>query len=160
MNPHTEQARPSLSPFTLESATQKVRLAEDAWNSRDPARVAFAYSAQSQWRNRSEFLMGRAAIEVFLTAKWQREMEYRLVKELWAFQASRIAVRFCYEWHDLSGQWFRSYGNENWEFDENGLMWPRLASINDLAIASAERKFLWPQGRRPDAHASLSQMGL
>ncbi len=160
MNPDTEQPRPPLPPFTLESAIQKVRMAEDAWNSRDPARVARAYSAQSQWRNRSEFLVGRAAIEDFLAAKWKREMEYRLVKELWAFQANRIAVRFCYEWHDLSGQWFRSYGNENWEFDEYGLMRLRLASINDLAITSTERKFLWPQGRRPDAHASLSQMGL
>jgi nuclear transport factor 2 (NTF2) superfamily protein len=160
MNHNTEQPRPPLPPFTFESATQKVRMAEDAWNSRDPVRVALAYSAQSQWRNRSEFLTGRAAIEEFLVAKWTHEKEYRLVKELWAFHANRIAARFCYEWHDTSGQWFRSYGNENWEFEENGLMRLRLASINDLPIASAERKFLWTLGRRPDTHASLSQMGL
>jgi nuclear transport factor 2 (NTF2) superfamily protein len=135
-------------------------MAEDAWNSRDPARVALAYTPQSQWRNRSEFLTGRQAIQAFLVGKWGRELEYRLVKELWTFHANRIAVRFCYEWHDISGQWFRSYGNENWEFDENGLMQLRLASINDLPIAIADRKFLWPLGRRPDGHASLSQMGL
>jgi nuclear transport factor 2 (NTF2) superfamily protein len=135
-------------------------MAEDAWNSRDPARVALAYTPQSQWRNRSEFLMGRQAIQAFLVGKWSRELEYRLVKELWTFQSNRIAVRFCYEWDDISGQWFRSYGNENWEFDEDGLMQLRLASINDLSIANADRKFLWPLGRRPDGHASLSQMGL
>jgi nuclear transport factor 2 (NTF2) superfamily protein len=135
-------------------------MAEDAWNSRDPARVALAYSPQSQWRNRSEFLMGRQAIEAFLVAKWTRELEYRLVKELWSFRANRIAARFCYEWHDSSGQWFRSYGNENWEFDEYGLMQLRLASINDLPIESTDRKFLWPVGRRPDGHPSLSEMGL
>lgn len=160
MNSITEPPRPPLPPFTLESAVQKVRMAEDAWNSRDPARVALAYTPQSQWRNRSEFLVGREVIEAFLVAKWKREQQYRLVKELWAFQSNRIAARFCYEWHDAAGQWFRSYGNENWEFDENGLMQLRLASINDLSIADAERKFLWPLGRRPDGHASLSQMGL
>jgi len=156
----TEAARPPLPPFTQETATQKVRLAEDAWNSRDPARVALAYTPESQWRNRSEFVTGRDAIVALLTDKWQREQEYRLVKELWAFQAHRIAVRFCYEWHDHEGQWFRSYGNENWEFDANGLMQLRLASINDVAISATERLFLWPQGRRPDDHPSLSQMGL
>jgi len=156
----TEAARPPLPPFTQETATQKVRLAEDAWNSRDPARVALAYTPESQWRNRSEFVTGRDAIVALLTDKWQREQAYRLVKELWAFQAHRIAVRFCYEWHDHEGQWFRSYGNENWEFDANGLMQLRLASINDVAISATERLFLWPQGRRPDDHPSLSQMGL
>lgn len=135
-------------------------MAEDAWNSRDPARVTLAYTQSSQWRNRSEFLTGRAAIQVFLKAKWDREHAYRLVKELWTFHDNRIAARFCYEWHDQNEQWFRSYGNENWEFDENGLMRLRLASINDVAIASAERKFLWPLGRRPDDHATLSQLGL
>ncbi len=135
-------------------------MAEDAWNTRDPARVALAYTETSQWRNRSEFVTGRPAIQAFLQAKWQREQDYRLVKELWAFQGNRIAVRFCYEWHDQLGQWFRSYGNENWEFDAQGLMQLRLASINDLPIASTERKMLWPLGRRPDSHASLSQMGL
>lgn len=160
MNPDTEPPRPPLPPFTIESAFQKVRTAEDAWNSRDPARVALAYTPQSQWRNRSEFLIGREAIHAFLVAKWNRELEYRLVKEVWSFHAHRIAARFCYEWHDASGQWFRSYGNENWEFDANGLMQLRLASINDLPIADSDRKFLWPLGRRPDDHASLSQMGL
>jgi hypothetical protein len=135
-------------------------MAEDAWNSRDPARVALAYTPDSRWRNRSEFVTGRAAIAQFLTAKWEREHEYRLVKELWAFRENRIAARFCYEWHDHQGQWFRSYGNENWEFDANGLMQLRLASINDLAIESAERKLLWSVGRRPDAWPSLSDMGL
>ncbi len=135
-------------------------MAEDAWNSRDPARVALAYTEMSQWRNRSEFICGRAAIQAFLHAKWDREQEYRLVKELWAFHANRIAARFCYEWHDHDGQWFRSYGNENWEFDAEGLMQLRLASINDLPIAFAERKLLWPLGRRPDDHALLSQLGL
>jgi len=156
----TPDTRPPLPPFTQETATQKVRFAEDAWNSRDPARVALAYTPESQWRNRSEFVTGRDAIVALLTDKWQREQEYRLVKELWAFQAHRIAVRFCYEWHDHEGQWFRSYGNENWEFDANGLMQRRLASINDVAISATERLFLWPQGRRPDDHPSLSQMGL
>ena len=135
-------------------------MAEDAWNSRDPARVALAYTETSQWRNRSEFVHGRATIQAFLQAKWEREHEYRLVKEMWAFHGNRIAARFCYEWHDQNGQWFRSYGNENWEFDAEGLMQLRLASINDLPIAFGERKLLWPLGRRPDDHASLSQMGL
>ena len=135
-------------------------MAEDAWNSRDPARVALAYTEMSQWRNRSEFVLGRSAIQAFLHAKWEREQEYRLVKELWAFHAHRIASRFCYEWHDQDGKWFRSYGNENWEFDAQGLMQLRLASINDLPISHAERKLLWPLGRRPDDHASLSQLGL
>jgi nuclear transport factor 2 (NTF2) superfamily protein len=135
-------------------------MAEDAWNLRNPARVALAYSPHSQWRNRSDFLTGRKAIEAFLVSKWARELEYRLVKELWSFRANRISARFCYEWHDSIGQWFRSYGNENWEFDENGLMQLRLASINDLPITNAERKFLWPVGRRPVDHALLSELGL
>lgn len=143
-------SRPPLPPFTLETAIQKVRLAEDAWNGRDPARVALAYSADSRWRNRSTFLQGRAEIEAFLTQKWQRELDYRLVKELWAFTADRIAVRFQYEWRDDSGQWFRSYGNELWEFDAAGLMRRREASINDAVIAQLERRFLWPApGPRP-----------
>ena len=152
--------RPPLPPFTLESATQKVRLAEDAWNSRDASRVALAYTVDSRWRNRSEFLQGRAAIEAFLARKWQREHEYRLAKELWAFAGARIAVRFAYEWHDDAGDWFRSYGNENWEFDAQGLMRLRIASINDLPIGEHERKFHWLQGRRPDGHPSLSELGL
>ena len=152
--------RPPLPPFTHESAAQKVRLAEDAWNSRDPDRVALAYTPDSQWRNRAEFLQGREAIRAFLQRKWAREIDYRLVKELGAHDGNRIAVRFAYEWHDDSGQWFRSYGNENWEFDAAGLMRRRIASINDLAIAVADRRFHWPQGRRPDDHASLSDMGL
>lgn len=153
-------SRPPLPPFTLETATQKVRLAEDAWNSRDPARVALAYTEDSRWRNRSEFLEGRAAIEAFLTRKWQQEREYRLIKELWAFTDNRIAVRFAYESQNEAGQWLRSYGNENWEFDQHGLMRLRLASINDLPIADDERKFHWPQGCRPDDHPSLSALGL
>src|SRR6202142_399835 len=148
--------RPPLPPFTLETAAQKVRMAEDAWNTRDPARVALAYTTGSRWRNRVEFLQGRDAIEAFLVRKWSRELDYRLIKELWAFAGNRIAARFAYEWHDAGGQWFRSYGNENWEFDEQGLMRLRIASINDLAITEAERKYLWPLGRRPDDHASLS----
>ena len=160
MHTNTTPSRPPLPPFTFDSAVRKVRMAEDAWNSRDPARVALAYTEMSQWRNRSEFVAGRPAIEVFLTEKWEREQEYRLVKELWAFHANRIAARFCYEWHDQDGQWFRSYGNENWEFDAEGLMQLRLASINDVPIAYAERKLLWSLGRRPDEHASLSQLGL
>ena len=160
MNTHTTSSRPPLPPFNFDTAVLKVRLAEDAWNSRDPSRVALAYTQTSQWRNRSEFVFGRAAIQAFLQSKWEREQEYRLVKELWAFHGNRIAVRFCYEWHDEGGQWFRSYGNENWEFNAQGLMQLRLASINDLPIAFAERKLLWPLGRRPDDHASLSQMGL
>ncbi|HEV2702833.1 MAG TPA: nuclear transport factor 2 family protein [Steroidobacteraceae bacterium] len=152
--------RPPLPPFTSETATQKVRMAEDAWNSRDPARVALAYSADSRWRNRAEFLNGREAIEAFLRRKWDRELDYRLVKELWAFRENRIAVRFAYEWHDDAGTWYRSYGNENWEFDAQGLMRTRIASINDAPLAAADRKFQWPSGRRPDNHPSLSELGL
>jgi hypothetical protein len=153
-------SHPPLPPFTFETATQKVRMAEDAWNSRDPARVVLAYTPDSRWRNRSEFLQGREAIAVFLARKWQREREYRLAKELWAFAGHRVAVRFAYEWQDDAGQWFRSYGNENWEFDGDGLMQRRIASINDLAIPESERKFRWPLGRRPDGHPSLSEMDL
>jgi uncharacterized protein len=153
-------SRPPFPPFTQETATQKVRMAEDAWNGRDPARVALAYSPDSRWRNRSTFLQGRAEIEVFLAHKWQRERDYRLVKELWAFSEDRIAVRFAYEWHDERGQWFRSYGNENWAFDAEGLMHTRIASINDLPIAESERKYHWPAGRRPDDHPGLSRLGL
>lgn len=153
-------SRPPLPPFTAETAAQKARLAEDAWNNRDPARVALAYTPDSRWRNRAEFLNGRAAIEAFLTAKWARELEYRLIKQVWAFADSRIAVRFAYEWHDADGAWFRSYGNENWEFDAEGLMQLRIASINDLPIVNAERKFHWPLGRRPDDHPVLSDLGL
>ena len=152
--------RPPLPPYTLETAAQKVRAAEDGWNGRDPARVALAYTPDSRWRNRATFLQGRAEIEAFLTQKWQRELEYRLIKELWAFQGDRIAVRFAYEWHDVEGQWYRSYGNENWAFDSEGLMHTRIASINDLPIAAADRLFHWPQGRRPDEHAGLSALGL
>jgi nuclear transport factor 2 (NTF2) superfamily protein len=151
--------RPPLPPFTRESAAQKVRLAEDGWNTRDPRRVALAYSADSRWRNRAEFLQGRDAIEVFLTRKWARELDYRLIKELWAFRENRIAVRFAYEWHDDSGHWFRSYGNENWEFDPHGLMRLRIASINDLPIVEAERRYRWLLGRRPDDHPGLSELG-
>jgi nuclear transport factor 2 (NTF2) superfamily protein len=136
------------------------RGAEDAWNTRDPARVALAYTPDSRWRNRAEFLQGRAAIEAFLTRKWQRELDYRLIKEVWAFRENRIGVRFAYEWHDDSGNWFRSYGNENWEFDEHGLMRLRIASINDLPIKESERQYHWPLGRRPDDHPSLSDLGL
>ena len=152
--------RPPLPPFTRESAIQKVRLAEDGWNSRDPEKVALAYALDSRWRNRSEFVNGRQDIVALLTRKWARELDYRLIKELWAFDSDRIAVRFAYEWHDDSGQWFRSYGNENWEFDEQGLMRARIASINDLPINEAERKYHWPLGRRPDDHPSLSELGL
>jgi nuclear transport factor 2 (NTF2) superfamily protein len=144
----------------MDTATQKIRAAEDAWNSRDPERCALAYTPDSQWRNRAEFLAGRAAITAFLERKWAAELDYRLIKELWAFTENRIAVRFAYEWHDVSGQWFRSYGNENWEFNAAGLMQRRIASINDLAISAAERKFHWPLGRRPDGHPSLSDLGL
>jgi nuclear transport factor 2 (NTF2) superfamily protein len=151
--------RPPLPPFTLESATEKVRRAEDAWNTRDPGRVALAYTADSRWRNRSEFLEGRAAIEAFLTRKWQRELDYRLIKELWSFLGNRIAVRFAYEWHDDGGQWFRSHGNEMWEFDVHGLMRVRFASINDVPIAVDERRYLWPPGPRPPQHPSLSALG-
>ena len=160
MTSHPDLARPPLPPFTRETAVVKVRLAEDAWNSRDPARVAQAYTSDSHWRNRSEFVEGRDAIRKFLESKWEREQEYRLVKELWAFHENRIAVRFCYEWRNQQGQWFRSYGNENWEFDANGLMRLRLASINDLAITDTDRKLLWPTGRRPDGWPSLTDMGM
>lgn len=153
-------SRPPLPPFTAETAVEKARLAEDAWNSRDPARVALAYTEDSRWRNRAEFFQGREAIVAFLTRKWTRELDYRLIKEVWAFRDNRIAVRFAYEWHDDSGNWFRSYGNENWAFDERGLMQLRLASINDLPIAAIERKFHWPLGRRPDGHPGLSDLGL
>ncbi|MCY1707255.1 nuclear transport factor 2 family protein [Pannonibacter sp. SL95] len=153
-------SRPPLPPFTAETAAQKARLAEDAWNSRDPARVALAYTTDSLWRNRAEFPRGRTEIEAFLTRKWANEHEYRLIKEVWAFHANRIAVRFAYEWRNDAGQWFRSYGNENWEFDAEGLMAVRHASINDLAIAETDRKFHWPLGRRPDDHPGLSALGL
>ena len=152
--------RPPLPPFTAETAVQKVRMAEDAWNSRDPARVVQAYTIDSQWRNRVEFLQGRDAIQAFLVRKWAREHDYRLIKELWAFAGNRIAVRFAYEWHDDSGHWFRSYGNENWEFDEHGLMRLRIASINDVLIGENGRKYHWSLGRRPDDHASLTSLGL
>lgn len=154
------ETRPPLPPFTRESATQKVRLAEDGWNSRDPQRVSLVYTPDSQWRNRAEFPIGREQIVAFLTRKWAKELDYRLIKELWAFDLNRIAVRFAYEWRDDSGQWYRSYGNENWQFDENGLMELRYASINDLPIKESERKFFWPLGRRPDDHPSLSDLGL
>ncbi|AKC71495.1 hypothetical protein MB84_21570 [Pandoraea oxalativorans] len=154
------EARPPFPPFTRETAIQKVRMAEDGWNSRDPARVALAYTVDSRWRNRAEFPRGREQIVEFLTRKWQRELDYRLIKELWAFAESRIAVRFAYEWRDDSGNWFRSYGNENWEFDAQGLMAVRHASINDSRIAENERLFRWPQGRRPDDHPGLSDLGL
>lgn len=156
----TSEPRPPLPPFTHAGAAHKVRLAEDAWNSRDPARVSLAYTPDSRWRNRAEFIEGRAAIVEFLQRKWARELDYRLIKELWAHAADRIAVRFAYEWRDDSGSWYRSYGNENWEFDAQGLMRRRLASINDLPITEADRKFRWPQGRRPDDHAGLSDLGL
>ena len=152
--------RPPLPPFTQETATQKVRMAEDAWNSRDPEKVSLAYTPDSRWRNRSEFLNGRQEIVAFLKRKWAKELDYRLIKELWAFAGNRIAVRFAYESHDDSGNWSRSYGNENWEFDENGLMRLRFASINDLPIKESDRKYKWPLGRRPDGHAGLSDLGL
>jgi uncharacterized protein len=154
------ELRPPVPPFTRETAIQKVRMAEDAWNTRDPERVSLAYTADSEWRNRSEFPRGRAEIVQFLKRKWARELEYRLIKELWAFEASRIAVRFAYEWRDDSGQWYRAYGNENWEFDDNGLMKKRYASINDLPIAEGDRKYRWALGRRPDDHPGLSELGL
>ncbi|MHB1083416.1 MAG: nuclear transport factor 2 family protein [Thiobacillus sp.] len=154
------EVRPPIPPFTRETAIQKVRMAEDGWNSRDPARVSMAYTPDSQWRNRAEFPRGRTEIVQFLTRKWEKENDYRLIKELWAFDDTRIAVRFAYEWHDSTGNWFRSYGNENWEFDANGLMHRRYASINDLPIKETERKFFWPSGRRPDDHPGLSDLGL
>lgn len=153
-------SRPPFPPFDETTAAQKARLAEDAWNSRDPARVALAYTPDSQWRNRVEFINGRAEIEAFLTRKWQKERDYRLIKEVWGFRNNRMAVRFAYEWRDAAGAWFRSYGNELWEFDEAGLMRRRIASINDLPIAEHERKFRWPQGRRPDDHPGLTALDL
>ncbi|HVY04871.1 MAG TPA: nuclear transport factor 2 family protein [Burkholderiales bacterium] len=156
-NPET---RPPLPPFTRETATQKVRLAEDGWNSRDPERVSLVYTPDSAWRNRAEFFAGREAIVQFLRRKWAKELDYRLIKELWAFHESRIAVRFAYEWHDDSGNWFRSYGNENWEFNDQGLMRRRVASINDLPIRESDRRFHWPPGRRPDDRPGLSDLGL
>ncbi|QDO96491.1 nuclear transport factor 2 family protein [Ferrovibrio terrae] len=153
-------ARPPLPPFTPETAAQKARMAEDAWNSRDPARVALAYTEQSQWRNRAEFFAGRDLIEQFLARKWQRELDYRLIKEVWAFTDNRIAVRFAYEWRDDSGQWYRSHGNEQWQFDAEGLMERREASINDVRIAESDRKFTWSLGRRPDEHPGLTELGL
>ena len=155
----TEPRHP-IPPFDLEQAKKKIRLAEDAWNSRDPSRVSLAYTPDSHWRNRSDFVVGREDIVAFLTKKWQMESEYRLVKELWAFTGNRIAVRFAYEWRDAAGNWFRSYGNENWQFDDDGFMAVRLASINDVPITEAERKFHWPLGRRPDGHPGLSALGL
>jgi len=151
---------PPLPPFSRDTATQKVRLAEDGWNSRNPEKVALAYSEDSRWRNRAEFVNGRQEIVAFLTRKWERELDYRLIKELWAFTENRIAVRFAYEWHDDSGNWFRSYGNENWEFEQNGLMRVRLASINDLPIHESQRKYHWVLGRRPDDHPGLTDLGL
>jgi len=152
--------RPPLPPFTRETAVQKIRLAEDAWNSRDPARIVLAYSADTRWRNRVEFPVGRDQAQALLERKWARELDYRLIKELWAFEGDRIAVRFVYEWHDDAGQWFRSHGNENWLFDSDGLMTQRHASINDRPIAEDQRLFRWPLGRRPDDHPGLSELGL
>lgn len=152
--------RPPVPPFTRETALEKIRLAEDGWNSRDPARVALAYTEDTRWRNRAEFVVNRDQAREFLERKWRRELDYRLIKELWAFEGNRIAVRYAYEWHDDSGHWFRSYGNENWEFDEAGLMARRFASINDMPIAESERKYHWPLGRRPDDHPGLSELGL
>jgi nuclear transport factor 2 (NTF2) superfamily protein len=154
------ESRPPLPPFTREAAIQKVRMAEDAWNTRDPSRVVLAYTVDTRWRNRAEFPVGREQVRGFLERKWARELDYRLIKELWAFGEDRIAVRFAYEWHDDSGQWYRSYGNENWQFDAQGLMAVRHASINDLPIREADRKYFWPLGRRPDDHPGLSELGL
>jgi len=154
------EPRPPLPPFTYETAVEKVRKAEDAWNSRDPQRVALAYTEDSRWRNRSEFIQGRPAIIGLLTRKWEKELDYRLIKELWAFHENRISVRFQYEWHDHTGNWFRSYGNEQWEFDERGLMRRREASINDVALSASDRKFFWPLGARPSDHPGLSELGL
>ena len=155
-----ETPRPPLPPFTVESATAKARAAEDAWNTKDPARIALAYTPDSRWRNRDEFFAGRAAIEAFLTRKWAREQDYRLIKELWAFTGDRIAVRFVYEWHDAGGRWWRSHGNENWAFASDGRMAERHASINDVAIAEEDRLFRWPSGSRPEGHPGLSELGL
>ena len=159
MNAEVE-VRPPVPPFTRETAIQKVRMAEDGWNSRDPQRISLVYTMDSQWRNRAEFPKGREQIVEFLTRKWAKELDYRLIKELWAFEGNHIAVRFAYEWHDAAGNWTRSYGNENWQFNAQGLMELRYASINDLPIKEADRKFFWPLGRRPDEHASLSELGL
>lgn len=156
----TNESKPPFPPFTIETAVQKVRLAEDAWNSRDPERVSLAYTSDSQWRNRGEFIRGREQIIAFLIRKWTQEIDYRLIKELWIANGNRIAVRFAYEWHDDGGHWFRSYGNENWEFTESGLMQGRIASINDLTIKESDRKYHWPLGRRPDDHPGLSDLGL
>ena len=155
-----EASRPPVPPFTKETAVQKVRMAEDGWNSRDHDKVSLAYTIDSTWRNRAEFVTGRKEIVEFLKRKWARELDYRLIKEMWAFTDNRIAVRFAYEWHDDSGEWFRSYGNENWEFDSSGLMKRRIASINDLPIKEADRKYRWLLGRRPDSHPGLSDLGL
>ncbi|OCA56826.1 DUF1348 family protein [Photorhabdus namnaonensis] len=157
---NTKEIRQPVPPFTRETAIKKVRLAEDGWNSRDPEKVALAYSLDTHWRNRAEFVNSRQEAQAFLTRKWVKEHEYRLIKELWAFTDNRIAVRYAYEWHDDSGNWFRSYGNENWEFNEDGLMYNRYACINDLPIKESERKFHWPLGRRPDDHPGLSELGL
>jgi len=154
------ESKPPFPPFTIETAKQKVRMAEDAWNSRDPDRVVLAYSVDTRWRNRAEFLNGRDEVKAFLQRKWAKELDYRLIKELWAHDGARIAVRFAYEWHDDSGSWFRAYGNENWEFSEAGLMVRRYASINDLPIRDDQRKYHWPLGRRPDEHPGLSDLGL
>ncbi len=156
----TQEARPPLPPFSYDDAVVKVRKAEDAWNGKNPETVAMAYTPDSRWRNRSEFIRGRSEIKAFLEKKWQKEQDYRLIKEIWAHSDYRIAVRFAYEWHDDEGRWFRSYGNENWEFDELGYMKTRHASINDVAIQENERLFKWPSGRRPDDHPSLSELGL
>ncbi len=153
------ETKPPLPPFNHATATQKVRMAEDAWNSRDPARVSLVYTEDTKWRNRDEFPVGREQVKEFLQRKWAKELEYRLIKELWAFHGNRIAVRFAYEWHDTSEQWYRSYGNENWEFNDQGFMMNRFASINDLKIDASERKFHWPLGRRPDDHPNLSELG-
>ena len=159
MSPN-EAAKPPLPPFNLETATQKVRMAENAWNTRDPERVSLAYTIDSQWRNRSEFISGRQEIVEFLVRKWNKELDYRLIKEPWTYGENRIAVRFAYEWHDDAGNWFRSYGNENWEFNENGLMQRRIASINDVIIQESDRKYHWPLGPRPENHPGLSDLGL
>ena len=154
------ETKPPLPPFTPETAAQKVRMAEDAWNTRDPDRVVLVYTEDTRWRNRSEFPVGRAEVKQFLVRKWAKELDYRLIKELWACAGNRIAVRFAYEWHDDSGHWYRSYGNENWEFNEQGFMMRRFASINDLPIRESDRKFFWPLGRRPDDHPGLSELDL
>ena len=156
----TENSRPPVPPFTEETAVQKVRMAEDGWNSRDPEKVSLVYTIDSTWRNRAEFISGRKEITEFLKRKWAKELDYRLIKEMWAFRENRIAVRFAYEWHDDAGNWFRSFGNENWEFDQNGQMKRRIASINDLPIKEGDRKYRWPLGRRPDDHPGLSDLGL